>query len=187
MLKNDRFTLLIGTRPSKDSNAYSFSNIYALDGSVPQPLYETLEQNVLKRNEDLPQRAEELIRKTIAMSLKGTGEAIVYITDLAYSSEITISRSNPFIFDKIKGIDINSEEVISQKKYKDILAEHHLKSVYSVENMQIMIHGERNAIRLEYDPSVKNLEDLNENVPSSLTFLDNLSKFLETIKSGVFR
>lgn len=187
MLKSDRFTLLIGTRPQKDSNAYSFSNIYALDGSVPQPLYETLEQNVLKRNEDLPQRAEELIRKTIAMSLKGTGEAIVYLTDLAYSSDITISRSNPFIFDKIKGIDINSEEVISQKSYKQILAEHHLKSVYAVEGMQIMIHGERDAIRFEYDPSVKELEDLNENVPSSLTFLDSLYDFLNIVKTGVFR
>ena len=74
MLKNERFTLLVGSKQVEERNEYAFSVVYSNDeNGLPAYMYQEVE-GILAKNMNLPERAEEVIRKTLDASIEGTGK-----------------------------------------------------------------------------------------------------------------
>ena len=117
MLKNERFTLLIGSKQVEERNEYAFSVVYANDeNGLPAYMYTEME-GLLAKNLNLPERAEEVIRKTLDAAIEGTGKGIIYITDFNYSNDLTVSKYAPIVLNKLSGATIMDKEAYCSKRY----------------------------------------------------------------------
>ena len=186
MLKNERFTLLIGSKQVEERNEYAFSVVYANDeNGLPAYMYTEME-GLLAKNLNLPERAEEVIRKTLDASIEGTGKGIVYITDFNYSNDLTVSKYGPIVLNKLSQASILDKEAYSNREWADILKELHIKDVTVVRDMATMIYGTRDAVRIEFDETGCRLANLEEDTPSKLTYLNLLAKFFRIAKDAIF-
>lgn len=186
MLKNERFTLLVGSKQVEERNEYAFSVVYSNDeNGLPAYMYQEVE-GILAKNMNLPERAEEVIRKTLDASIEGTGKGVIYITDFNYSNDLTVSKYAPIILNKLSGATVMDKEAFSNRPWADILKEFHIKDVTVVRDMSTMIYGIRDAVRIEFDSDGCRLANLEEDTPSKLTYVNLLSKFFKIAKDAIF-
>ena len=167
MLKNERFTLLVGSKQVEERNEYAFSVVYSNDeNGLPAYMYQEVE-GILAKNMNLPERAEEVIRKTLDASIEGTGKGVIYITDFNYSNDLTVSKYAPIILNKLSGATVMDKEAL-------------------VRDMSTMIYGIRDAVRIEFDSDGCRLANLEEDTPSKLTYVNLLAKFFKIAKDAIF-
>ena len=186
MLKNERFTLLVGSKQVEERNEYAFSVVYSNDeNGLPAYMYQEVE-GILAKNMNLPERAEEVIRKTLDASIEGTGKGVIYITDFNYSNDLTVSKYAPIILNKLSGATVMDKEAFSNRPWADILKEFHIKDVTVVRDMSTMIYGTRDAVRIEFDSDGCRLANLEEDTPSKLTYVNLLAKFFKIAKDAIF-
>ena len=179
MLKNERFTLLVGSKQVEERNEYAFSVVYSNDeNGLPAYMYQEVE-GILAKNMNLPERAEEVIRKTLDASIEGTGKGVIYITDFNYSNDLTVSKYAPIILNKLSGATVMDKEAFSNRPWADILKEFHIKDVTVVRDI-------RDAVRIEFDSDGCRLANLEEDTPSKLTYVNLLAKFFKIAKDAIF-
>lgn len=186
MLKNERFTLLVGSKQVEERNEYAFSVVYSNDeNGLPAFMYQEIE-GILAKNVNLPERCEEVIRKTLDASIEGTGKGVIYITDFNYSNDLSISKYAPIILNKLSQASIVDKEAYTNREWVDILKEFHIKDVTVVRDMVTMVYGTRDALRIEFDSEGCRLANLEEDTPTKLTYLNLLSKFFKIVKDAIF-
>lgn len=188
-----RFTFLIGA-PIHGQLGASFNTIYRSDSNgVPLYMYEKTDSGLVQEKDFLYHSAEELLRKTIDASVPNqSGERVIYVGDMLYSEELVISSSNTLICENLASInshismiDKKLKDVVSGKTLRDILKEHYIDAIYVKRNFVVPMYGKRDMICIHFNDEISKLENLDENNPKRMTYMNNLVSFFRIAKEMV--
>ena len=182
------YTLMVGSLLS-DGISESYGVVDDSDSNgIPALMF--IESNGMRvENNSLYHTSEELLRKAIKRGIQSDGtKSVVFLVEIAYDDTLTLSKLNSSCISLIEPFtDLYKsrlKDFTTQKHLDDILKEHYIRDIFTVEK-QLPIYGKRNVVGFVFDMSIKELGNLDTNIPEDTNYMDNIVSFLHVVKNAI--